>query len=349
MQPGARCLARAALLGAALLAAAAPAQEPPPAATGLQTGVQFSEYSPLSTSSEVTRRLLSPLTAAEVARKLEHSGERLSAQSIDLSAEKFILSVPPQAPAGGYALLAFIPPWDEAQLPPGWQPVLDRLGVIFVSAARSGNDAQVLSRRLPLALLAAWNVMQRYPVDAQRVYVSGFSGGARVALRAALAYPDFFHGALLNAGSDPIDSGPSTPPSRELLQRFQESMRIVYLTGEHDEVHLAMDAVSLRSMQDWCVFDTVSHTIPGAGHEPAGPVALAHALSELGRHAPADASRLAHCRQALERRLAAQLARVQSLLDEGKQSEARRRLAEIDRRFGGLAAPQSLALGKAFD
>jgi poly(3-hydroxybutyrate) depolymerase len=52
-----------------------------------------------------------------------------------------------------------------------------------------------------LALIAAQNAMAQYSVDPQQVYIGGFSGGSRVALRLALGYPDVFHGALLNAGS----------------------------------------------------------------------------------------------------------------------------------------------------
>ena len=97
-----------------------------------------------------------------------------------------------------------------------------------------------LTRRAPLALLAAYNLMSRYPVDAQKVYVGGFSGGARIALRLALAYPDLFHGALLNAGSDPLGM-PGRPHRRspQLLQQFQESTRLVYVTGEHD-THISL-------------------------------------------------------------------------------------------------------------
>jgi predicted esterase len=317
------------------------------AAVGLQTEVVFSEHSPLSGSAEVVRRLLSPLAAAEVARTLERSGEGLAAQSIDLAAERFILYVPARAPPRGYGLLVFIPPWDAAQLPRGWEPVLERAGVIFVSAARSGNDADVLGRREPLALIAAYNVMQRHPLDSTRVYVGGFSGGSRIALRVALAYPDLFHGALLNAGSDPLDAGPPSPPARQLLQRFQESTRIVYVTGEHDDLHLAMDSDSLRSMREWCVFDTEADVTRGAGHEPASPAALARALSELDGHTAANPARLAACREALDKRVAGQLARVQALIDSGKRAEARQLLLEVDRRFGGLAAPQSVALDKA--
>jgi hypothetical protein len=333
--------------GAPLAGAAdAPA---PPAAVGLLTHLQFDAYSPLSASAEIVRRLLSPLAAAEVRRSLEKSGERLSEQSIDLPGERFTLYVPAQRQAGGYALLAFVPPWDEAQLPRGWAAVLERYGVIFVSAARTGNSADVIGRREPLALLGAWNVMQRYPVDPQRVYVGGFSGGSRIALRLALAYPDLFRGALLNAGSDPLGAGPPSPPARELLARLQQSTRIVFVTGEHDALHLSMDRASLESMRQWCVFDATAEITPGAGHEPADPAALSHALAALGSHVRPNAARLAACRQTLEQRLAAQLARIRSLIDAGKSPEARKLLEETDREFGGFAAPQSVELAAALE
>jgi Esterase PHB depolymerase len=331
--PGAR-------LSAAPEAAATPA-------VGLQTQLQFSDYSPLSASAEILRRLLSPLARSQVERSLESAHEHLSAQAIDLASERFVLYVPAQAPADGYALLTFVSPWDEAQLPEGWAPVLDRYGVIFVSAAHSGNGADVLGRREPLALLAAYNVMERYRVDPRRVYVGGFSGGARIALRLALAYPDLYRGALLNAGSDPLDAGPPSPPSRELLERFQEGTRIVYLTGERDTLHLSMDAASLDSMRDWCVYDVAAEVTYGAAHEIASPMALSRALTALTTHVRPDPAKLAACRAAIDRRLAARLAELQSLIDAGKPSEARKRLEDLDRRFGALAAPQSLTLAAA--
>jgi len=74
-----------------------------------------------------------------------------------------------------------------------------------------------------MALLAAYNTMKQYPVDPQQVYIGGFSGGARVALRLALGYPDVFHGALLNAGSDPAGTLDVPLPPADLFRRFQES------------------------------------------------------------------------------------------------------------------------------
>ena len=347
-------MARAAWIPAAALTAAAlltpgarthaASAAAPAAPDGAPLQVQFSDYSPLSASAEIMRRLLSPLTAAEIERTLARSHQRLREQSIDLPAERFALYVPAHAPPAGYALLTFVAPWDEAWLPDGWAPVLERHGVIFVTAARCSNRADPIGRREPLALLATYNVMQHYRVDPQRVYIGGFSGGARMALRLALAYPDLYRGALLNAGSDRLDAGPPSPPPRELLERFQEGTRIVYLTGERDTLRLAMDSASQDSMRDWCVYDVAAEVTPGASHEIASAGALSRALAALAIHVRTAPAKLAACRAAIDRRLAARLAEVHSLIDAGRRPEAARRLAELDRSFGALAAAQSLAL-----
>jgi poly(3-hydroxybutyrate) depolymerase len=331
------------------LAASIPEASAAPAATGLSSEVVFTEYSPLAASSELVRRLLSPLAAAQVQGMLTRSSERLIEQSIDLGAERFVVYVPPQVPPRGYALLVFVPPWAEARLPAGWNAVLDRYGMIYVSAARSGNPENVLGRREPLALLAAYNVMQHYPVDPERVYVGGFSGGSRIAMRLALGYPDVFRGALLNAGSDPLGGGVPPLPPAELFQRFQDSTRLVYLTGEHDTARRAMDADSLQSMRRWCVFEVDSVITPAAVHEVATPAALASALHALTTPSRPDAAKLASCRSDVAKELAAELHQARTLIEGGRRAEAQKLLIDIDRRFGGLAAPQSLELQKALN
>ena len=335
------------LLPAALALMQLSAQEPA-AETGLRREVVFAEYTPLSSSPELTRRLLSPLAAASLPQRLASSGEALAQQPIDLSAERFIVYVPAAPPPHGYALLAFVPPWPESRLPPSWASALDRQGVIFVSAARSGNDASVLGRREPLAVLGAYNIMKRYPVDPERVYVGGFSGGARVAMRIALAYPDLFRGAIMNAGSDPIGSADVPLPPRDLFERFQSSTRLVYLTGARDESHIADDAVSAQSMRHWCVQSVETFTTLMAGHEVADGAALSRALVSLATAAPPDAGRLARCRSGLETELSRSFERVEAAFARGRSGEAEQLLRKLDERFGGLAAPRSVELARKY-
>src|ERR1700761_1591029 len=189
-------------------------------ATGVINNVVFSQYSSASSSTELVRRLVTPLKGWRLQQHAASTGVAIVDQPIDLSHERFALYVPAKEPPDGYALLVFVPPWDDAQVPAAWTSILERHGMIFVSAANIGNDTNLLDRRDPVSLLAATNVMARYRVNPRRVYISGFSGGSRVALRLALGYPDLFHGALLEAGSDPIGSAVPLPP-RALLEQFQ--------------------------------------------------------------------------------------------------------------------------------
>jgi pimeloyl-ACP methyl ester carboxylesterase len=304
----------------------------------------FSEYSPLASNAELARRMLTPLSAARIPQLLARAGKGLSEQPINPAEEKFVVYVPAQAPPAGYALLVFVPPWTDARLPEGWSAVLDRYGVIFVSAARSGNDATPLGRRVPLALTAAQNAMRLYRVDPQRVYVGGFSGGSRTALRLALGYPDLFRGALLNAGSDPIGSPAMPLPPKDLLLQFQNSTRLVYVTGDGDAASLAADEQSTRSMREWCVFDIDTEITHGRGHEAASPAALSAALHALFNPVEPDPNKLAACREAAEAKLAAQFQKVESLIASGRHDSAQKLLHEIDARFGGIAAPRSLDL-----
>jgi pimeloyl-ACP methyl ester carboxylesterase len=311
---------------------------------GLQPDVVFSDYTPLSSNLEMARRLLTPLNAARLPVLVAQSGKALREQPVDLAQEKYALYVPPTPPPNGYGLLVFVPPWDEGKMPVGWGPVLDRLGVIYVSAARSGNDQSVLGRREPLAILAAANVMARYKVDPARVYIGGMSGGSRVAMRIALGYPDVFKGAFLNAGSEPVGTETAPIPPKDLLAELQSSMHLVYVTGGDDTVNLGYDAASQQSMRSWCVFDIDVQTTLGAAHQTANPAALAKALEALEKPRPPSPKSLDACRARLDRDVAAELDRVDALIKAGKRDEARAMLAKIDARFGGLAAPRSLEL-----
>jgi len=313
---------------------------------GLKNGVVFTEYSTLSTSTELVRRLFSPLSALRVNQEAARAGTTLRGQSIDLASERFSIYVPahPYPPLHGYSLLVFVPPWSRAEVPSQWIPALDRHDMILVTAANSGNGANTVDRREPLALLAALNAMAQYPVDPQRVYIGGFSGGSRVALRLALGYPDVFHGALLNAGSDPIGTADVPLPPAELFRRFQDSMRLVYVTGERDDAHLIDDMHSRQSLEKWCVFDVVTETEPRKGHELADASAFSRSLDALLKRAETHPNRLVDCRARIDEELTAQLKQVEDSFARGEPSTARRLLGKLDAHYGGLAAPRSVEL-----
>jgi pimeloyl-ACP methyl ester carboxylesterase len=332
--------------GAAVAALLIPPASAQTVASGLRSEVVFTEYSPLSSTAELVRRLTSPLTALRLQQEAQRAGQTLYGQPIDLARERYSINVPasPHSPSGTYSLLVFVPPWPRAEVPGHWIPVLDRYHTILVTAANSGNDAPTIDRREPLALLAAHNIMRQFPVDPQQVYIGGFSGGARVALRLALGYPDVFHGALLNAGSDPVGTAEVPLPPPDLFRRFQESTRLVYVTGERDEAHLVDDMQSRRSLEKWCVFDVVTEAEPRKEHEVADASAFSRSLDALLSPRQTHPGKLADCRAQVDQELSTQLEQVESAFARGDSSTAKKLLLKIDVRYGGLAAPRSVEL-----
>ncbi|MEP6484483.1 MAG: PHB depolymerase family esterase, partial [Rudaea sp.] len=270
--------------------------------------------------------------------------------AIDLSNERFVVYVPSPAPDSRYGLLVFVPPWNDARIPAQWLAVLDKHALIFVTAAKSGNDANVLDRREPLALLAAQNITDRYAIDPARVFVSGFSGGSRVALRLALAYPDVFRGALLEAGSDPIGTAQIPLPRADLFSRFQENSRIVYLTGRDDREHLDQDAASIRSLRTWCAAGSETQTVPFTAHDVVDATAFDKALTALtSPPSRVGVDQLGACRKKIDDQIASKSLEIETALSNGRLADARAALIDLDTKFGGLASRPLLELQQKID
>lgn len=338
-----RTLVRLAM-GLAAIALAAGAGVAAGAASGVQHDVVFDHPSPLASNEALLERMVSPLLAARLRTELARAHGSTATFPLDLAQERFELHVPDgEPPPDGYGLLVFVPPWESQGLPREWFPALDRHHLIAVTAERSGNSQNVLGRRVPLALTGYENVRRRYPVDPQRVYVGGFSGGARVAMRMALAFPDVFRGALLNAGSDPLGTPEVPLPVNALFDRFERDTRLVYITGTRDENVATMDRRSHASAKSLCVSNLADVPIRGGGHEPADARSLERALDELDapRVEMRDASA---CRARRDTEIARAIAGVRSAIDKGDSSAAAHDLADLDARYGGLALPASMEL-----
>jgi predicted esterase len=339
---------RSIAIAASCLIGLGPAMAQPSApAPGIQDNVHFQSYGTLARSSEVMRRVFSPLTGATIRRDLARGGKSLNETSLDLSRENFLVAVPKEKPAGGYRLLVFVPPWQKAQLPQGWGPALDAAGVIFVTASRSGNEEDIVSRREPLAVIAAENILAQYDIDRRHVFVGGMSGGSRMALRLALAYPDLFHGAFLNSGSDVIGTLVEPLPPAPLFQQFQTGTRLLYITGDHDAANVETETRSRHSMKDWCVSDTGTIRMAFTGHEVAPAAVLKHALDLLLAPEHPDPAVLADCRAQIQTEVAGRLDQAEKLIASGKRGGARSLLKDIDSKYGGLAAPRILDLDAA--
>src|SRR3954462_9404234 len=167
----------------AAMAQAAPTTAPTtaPAEPGAVVHVQFSDQSPLSPAEAQNKRYRLTVT---------------DAHRYKLAEESFELRVPEQtATDQPYGILVWVSPSNRGAPPRDWQPMLDKLHLIWISANKSGNE-RGMGVRMGLAIDAVYNLKKQYKIDENRVYVSGMSGGAKMASVLGVAYPDVVTGEI---------------------------------------------------------------------------------------------------------------------------------------------------------
>jgi len=175
--------------------------------------------------------------------------------------------------------------------------VLDAERMIWVGANNSGNP-RPRADRIRLALTAARGLRAAYPIDPERVYVGGYSGGGRVASLLAIHFPDVFAGGVYFMGVDfyrdlakPSQPGtlwgaaiePPPAAARDLLERRS---RFVFLTGTYD-----FNRAQTYAYRDQYVADGLERLtlieIPDVGHLYGFRAAeLEAALEALDRLSP---------------------------------------------------------------
>lgn len=197
-----RSPARFALLTAALVASAAHAAEPEvtPSADTVAQVVTAGELFP-------------PAQAAALAYTLDPQ-----------KPITYHVRVPPGSPPHG--VLVFVSPRDAAGLREGWADVLDRRNLVWIEAEGFGNRRPAAQRVL-VALLALKHLQRTLPLDRDRLYIGGVSGGGRVASQALVRFPGFFSGALCVVGADYVAPEPA-------LAGELASKRVVFMTGDGD-------------------------------------------------------------------------------------------------------------------
>jgi predicted esterase len=303
--------------------------------------VELDALSPLSARDEITRRLLSPLGLRAYQREVAKRHLLVADQTIAAGTEHYDLFVPAAPPGGRYGLLVFVSPAGGFVPPQGWTEVLSREGLVMISARASGNDQDMLERRVPLALNGYGYAIRHFAIDPRRVYIAGFSGGGRTAQLVGVAYPDVFRGILTFSGSDPFGETAVAPPPRELMRLVQARTRVVQSTGTADEVNIAIDGRTRRSMAALCVANVAHADEPRLGHGLPRGRGLSRALKALQaqpRGDPGDAA----CEAALQARIERELDAIAASIDAGRIVPARKALLALDAHYGWLAAPGSV-------
>lgn len=108
-----------------------------------------------------------------------------------------------------------------------WNQVLEEKNLIWIGALDAG-DQSPMNERMFKALLAPTILARDYAIDPQRIYISGFVGGAHVAGILSTTKPELFQGGLFMSGA--TFWGDKTPPK---LDRLRQN-RFVFLAGAND-------------------------------------------------------------------------------------------------------------------
>jgi hypothetical protein len=130
----------------------------------------------------------------------------------------------PEAPAG---LMVYVSPSPSGKIPNRWKKVLDEQNIIWIAANDSGNKVAV-ARRAVFAMVAPSMMKQRYRIDGNRVYLSGFSGGGKVASMIAPGSTNVFKGAIYTCGVEFWEQYLHDDP--EIIRQYH----YVFITGTED-------------------------------------------------------------------------------------------------------------------
>lgn len=118
----------------------------------------------------------------------------------DVSKETFEILVPKDYKATEpHGLFIWISASPAPNIPKEWEPVLAERKLIFIGARNSGNPRDIFDR-MRMAVDANYNLRKLYNVDGRRVYVSGFSGGSRVASMLGVCFAEMFSGTICFMG-----------------------------------------------------------------------------------------------------------------------------------------------------
>jgi predicted esterase len=208
--------------------------------------------------------------------------EPLFDHELKLDQEKFYLFVPSNyRNKQSFGLIAFIHAGNEMSVPNDWKKVLTRHRLLYIAPQDIGNEHPV-PRRALATLVAIRKMIELYQVDPQRVYITGHSGGAKVAGRVAFAQPDLIRGALPMCGFLIPEAGQY---DKAHLEKVKSQVGFALITGSKDFNHKAILAYYNDTLTPE-KYRAKLFDVPGMKHQVARGDTLSSALKWLESQKP---------------------------------------------------------------
>lgn len=183
--------------------------------------------------------------------------------SFDSTKQRYQLYVPKSYDrTKAWPLVLFISPGDQPAGWSNWKGVCEKEGVFFCSPYAAGNSVAA-GPRTRIILDALDDVRRHYAIDPDQTYISGFSGGGRMACAIGFALPELFGGVVPVCGTNP-------PPALDYLRhRLQDRLSVALVTGETDfnrkenEEYMGPWLKDLDVRAKVWVAPKVGHAVPG--------------------------------------------------------------------------------------
>lgn len=229
-------------------------------------------------------------------------------------------------------LVLFISPGDDPVGWAEWEQVCKQSGAAFASPFGAGNACPT-ARRVRIVLDVLDDVRRRQAIDADRTYLAGFSGGARIACAVAFALPEYFGGVAAVCGSENL-RGESW-----LRRRVADRLSVALATGEQDFNRAELERYRGPWMTDLGVRTKV-WVVPKLGHAIPGATTSAQVFVWLDE---AAAERRQQARQWPAMHLAAGAPPTRAQTAEALLGEAQQRLKKPITLYSGLMQLQGVA------
>ena len=208
----------------------------------------------------------------------------------DILKENFHLIIPETySVLTNWGLFVWVSPSDSPEIPLDWEAVLARQKLLFIGAYNGGNGRNAFDR-FRLAVDASLNMRQKFKIDSKRIYVSGFSGGGRVASMLAIGYADIFTGTVPICGVNfytdlPAGEGKiferSYVPDSGLAGMARKGGHFALLTGEHDPNRANTQAAYEHGFKKFGFSHALYLEVPQMGHAMPAAEWLDKALTYL--------------------------------------------------------------------
>lgn len=195
--------------------------------------------------------------------------------------QRYELFVPPkvQDRKHGHPVVLFISVGDG---PAGWgqlEAVCKSQGILFASPHGAGNNTP-MPRRVRIVLDVLDDIRRSHPVDPDRTYLAGFSGGGRVACAIAFSLPELFGGVM------PVCAGGELREEPWLRHRAIDRLSLGFVTGTND-VNLGEVSRFCGPMLSEMGIRTKITIVPNLGHGIPDGKALSPVIEWLDQGAPA--------------------------------------------------------------